>query len=248
MKSPDGAKVESKTRYDPESRRMLNPLSPKPSRPNLTAIAFLFLLVCQGCHRGVSVENGAPSPPPTEVVKKDPEADQYKKLRGADIQVDSAANEMNDGLQETKALAQKSQGDAQKALLSVIEQLSEAGESLGDYENVADTLDAFKKDFAAQDERRLDSIDIALDALNQVTDAVNTLNDLSANVPPAFKKDLDEIVSNVGQTQSDLQQAVVSMGGQVPDVGESVDPVQDDDQDSGTKEPGSKSNAHQSPQ
>jgi flagellar hook-basal body complex protein FliE len=182
-----------------------------------------------GCHQSEGPTGQGQGPIIPSAPAGDPEAISYKKLRSADVQVDSAIQELNDSLQKAESLAKRAGGDATKALLSVVEQLNQAGESLGDYENSPDTLEEFKKDFNNQDERRLRSIKLVLDAIGKINDAVNVLNDLNQNVPEGFKKDLGDIMQGVNETQTDLEQAVKSMGGQIPDdgVSESMDPAQD---------------------
>jgi uncharacterized protein YukE len=202
----------------------------KANRSFTFLVGISLALVGSGCRQAPSVPGGqgqgstVPTTAPT-----DPEAALYKKLRGADVQIDSGIHELNDGLQQAEKMAPRAGGQAQTALLSVVEQLNQAGESLGDYQNAPDTLEEFKKDFNAQDERRLQSIKIVLEALGKINDASNVLNDLGQNVPDGFKKDLGSIVQSVDESQTDLEHAVVSMGGQLPDdgVSESIDPAQD---------------------
>jgi uncharacterized protein YukE len=169
--------------------------------------------------------------PPKPPEAADPEGVLYKKMRSADVQVDSAIQDLNDALNQAEKLAPRAGGDAEKALLSVVEQLDQAGETLADYENAPDTIEEFRKNFNAQDERRLHSINTVLDAVAKTTEASTISGDLAANVPEGFKKDLAAISDLIDEAQSELEQSVVAMGGKVPDDGvtESTDPAQDTD-------------------
>ena len=147
-------------------------------------------------------------------------------MKEADTKVDIALQDLDDGETEAKAFAPKAGGDAKQALLQVADLMNSAGEDLSEYQDVPDTLDAFKKDFAAQDERRLTSIDAAIQALKSVQAAGDVLDSLSKNVPPDGKATLDEIAGNCDEADNGLQLAIKAMGGKIP--------ADEDDIDTGT--------------
>jgi ABC-type transporter Mla subunit MlaD len=161
--------------------------------------------------------------------KADPAEAEYKKMRTADNNVDASIEELDDAVQGAKTLAPKAGGDAKQALGTVVSLLNGAGETLDDYDEAADTLEEFKKEFAAQDDRRIRNIRVSNEALSKISDAYDILGDLTANVPGQYKDDLKQISDNVDQAQSDLQDVVTGLGGQLPEDPnpESVDPAQE---------------------
>ena len=146
----------------------------------------------------------------------DPTADLYQKMRTANNDVEVSLEDLDDGLQKSKALAAVAGGDAGKALKNVADLLDSAGESLSDVEDAPASLDEFKKDFSAYDEKRLKSIDAAIGALQAVDSAADILSDLEANVPPARKEDLTKISDDTDEADDDLREAITLMGGKIP--------------------------------
>jgi len=188
------------------------------------AVALLPLaMAAVGCRR---VAPAPPSAPPAVVANQDPVATLYANMQQADTKIDIATQDLEDGISEAKALAPKAGGDAKKALLNVASLMNSAGEDLAEYQDVPTTLDAFKKDFAAQDEHRLTSIDSAVQALKSIQAADYVLDDLSKNVPTESKSALDEIAGNCDEADNGLQVAIKAMGGKIP--------TEEDDIDTGT--------------
>ena len=174
----------------------------------------MVVALCAGCSHGghkASVQPNAPAAAPV-----DPVADMFQKMRTANYQVDSSIDDVEGALDATKKLAPKAGDQAGQALLNVADLLNTAGEKLSEFDDVPDSLDEFRKDFSSQDEHRLQGIETAISALKAVRDASDILDVLTQNVPADHKKELDDIVAKTGEAESDLEQAVGSMGGKVP--------------------------------
>ncbi|HWD37307.1 MAG TPA: hypothetical protein VG944_00530 [Fimbriimonas sp.] len=176
--------------------------------------AALMILLCLGCGR-----HGASQPVRTAAVEAppDPQAQLYQKLRTADYQADGAIQELQDAEDGAKKLAPAAGGEAKEALLSVADLVNGAGESLSDYTDVSDTLADYKKDFAAQEDHRHKNIEVCIASLGNVQDASDILGVLLKNVPTERKEALNDIAGSVSEAENDLEDAIRSMGGKVPD-------------------------------
>ena len=174
-------------------------------------------LVCVsiGCGRGAA-PSASSAAPPAPRPPADPAAVLFENMRTANNDIDVALGDLEEGMKKAKALAPVAGGDAGKALNNVATFLNSGGEALSDCDDPAASLDEFKKDFSAQDENRLKSIDAAIGALQQVDSANFVLDDLADSVPPDKKAALEEIANDADEAQDDLRAAVKLMGGTVP--------------------------------
>jgi|GEM_PF-4698294 len=178
------------------------------------------LLTIGGCHKPVTA---VAAPPPAAAVKQDPVEVLYQNMKEADTKVDIAVQDLEDAMNEATTFAPKAGGDAKQALLNVADLLNSAGQDLSEYQDVPETIEAFRKDFAAQDEHRLNAIDAAIQALKSVQAANLVLDDLDKNVPAQGKQALDEIAGNCDDAASGLQVAIKKMGGKIPKDEDDID-------------------------
>ena len=173
-------------------------------------------LICIACgHQPTALPQAAkPAASPTPALDK--EAQLFQNMRTASNDIDVSLDDLEDGMKRAKSLSAAAGGEAGRALGNVSALLNTAGEALSGYDDVPATLEDFKAEFAADDEKRLKSIDAAVSALEAVGSASDILSDLSANVPAARKADLTQIANDADESGDDLQEAIKLMGGKVP--------------------------------
>ena len=172
--------------------------------------------LCLGCGHQTPV---SPQPARAAVITQPPadkEALLYKNMRTANNDIDVSLQDLEDGMKRSKALGAVAGGEATSAFKNVTALLNTAGEALSDYDDVPATLEEFKAQFSADDEKRLRSIDAAVSALQAVDSASDILGDLASNVPAERKSDLAQISSDADEAGDDLREAVKLMGGKVP--------------------------------
>jgi hypothetical protein len=181
-------------------------------RGGLAALGLLFL----GCGHSTPAVPQAVKTTSAPVPAADKETQLFQNMRTASNDIDVSLEDLEDGMKRSKALGAVAGGDAARALANVTSLLNTAGEALSDYDDVPATLEDFKADFAANDEKRLKSIDATVSALQAVGSASDVLGDLSETVPAERKADLTEIANDTDEAGDDLREAIRLLGGKVP--------------------------------
>jgi ABC-type transporter Mla subunit MlaD len=153
----------------------------------------------------------------------DPELALYEKMKTANVKLDAALDDMEEGLQRAKKLSPIAGGNVTTALINVASLFNSGGEALSDLDDVAASFEDFKKDFAAQDDHRLRSIESASNALEDVREAGDILDDLKKGVPADRAQALQGIVDDSDDAEANLVEAIKGMGGKVKAEDDSAD-------------------------
>lgn len=147
----------------------------------------------------------------------DPDEALYEVSRKGTVQMNGAA----DTIEETLATAEKvkaaATGEAAAAMEDVLGLIDSAGAGIADYTAPIPNLDEFRKVVEAQDERRLKAIEAGNDAVRDLKEAVGILDSLAENSPEPLKKGASELSELVDLCIRDLYDAVEALGGQIND-------------------------------
>jgi hypothetical protein len=178
-------------------------------------LGLLACLALSGCSKAGSQSADA------QVVKKaaapvDPDRALYDQVRSGAYQISSAVDAIEAVRKTARDMASQQQGATQKALSAIATSLDDAGKALADFGDDPPAFEEFKKNFAAQDDRRLKAIDAANQSLSDLGDAQDTLSDLLDSHPPEPENtaltNADSALDDCVQT---LEDAVKAMGGKV---------------------------------
>lgn len=170
----------------------------------------LAILVLTGALAGCG--DPAASPKPAQAVKPAdapaaPERAVYEELRAGAIQLGAVTQSISEALASARELAARERGDRRQALSDAAAYLDSAGATLADHAVEPPEYDAFAKDFAAQDERRLQAIEAANDARVDAQSAQHTLGDLGG--------DATSLADRVAAIVADIEEAIITLGGEV---------------------------------
>ncbi len=147
---------------------------------------------------------------------KDPDQALFDQIRSGAYQIGSAIDAIESVRKTTKEIASREAGATQKALVMITSQLDAAGKALVEFSDEPPTFEEFKKNFSAQDERRLKAIDAANESLNDLRDAQDIVGDLLDSHPPEPENtELDNADSDLEECVQAVQDAIKAMGGKV---------------------------------
>jgi hypothetical protein len=183
----------------------------------LGLLACLAVLGCSKAGSEVVAESKVTKP----AAPADPDQALYDQVRSGAYQVSSAIDSIEEVRKISRTIAGHQQGATQKALLEIAASLDVAGTALADYGDEPPPFEEFKKNFAAQDDRRLKAIAAANRSLSSLEDAQDTLSDLLESHPPEpDKTELTKADSALEDCAQTLEDAVKAMGGRVPSADE----------------------------
>lgn len=152
-------------------------------------------------------------------IPADPDQALYDQVRSGAYQISSAIDSIEAVRKTSREIAAREQGKTQAALLEIASSLDDAGKALADYGDDPPPFDEFKKNFSAQDDKRLKAIDAATESLSDIGDAQDTLSDLIDSHPPEPEKtelgSADSALEDCAQTVMD---AIKAMGGKVTET------------------------------
>ncbi len=181
------------------------------------ALALLAAALLAGCSHGSGKALGdASSSTPAKEAPADPMETTRAGMHEGAFQLSNAADDIESALAKAKALQTATKNVALKAALTdVLDLLDDAGSSIADYTGEPPELADFKAQFPEQDQKRLDSIDHANDALHDVNDVYDLLDDF-AKVPSASDASaLAELGNALDDASGDLEDAIIAFGGKV---------------------------------
>jgi len=151
-----------------------------------------------------------------ESIPSDPDQALYNQVRSGAYQIGTAVDSIEDVRKTAREIASREKGDTHKALLEVAEHIDDAGQSLADFSEDPPAFDEFKKNFAAQDEKRLKAIDGANEALGDLHDAQDVVGDLLDSHPPEPENtQLTNADSALDDCIQSVESAIKTMGGKV---------------------------------
>jgi hypothetical protein len=191
----------------------------------LLAFAVLAITVISGCGHGANATHAGEAGQTQEKEKPvDPmEATRAGMHEGA-FQLGNAADDLEAVIAKAKALqASTKDVDLKAALADVLEKLDDAGGAIADFTGEPPDLAQFKNEFDEQDKKRLDSIDNANDALHDIHDCDDTLDDFYTKPPPGDDQALNDLGDALDDAAADLEDAIKAFGGKVePDDTETI--------------------------
>jgi len=178
--------------------------------------AWLLCLICLiGCSKSPNPPSVASVPVKAEV-PSDPVQRLYEQMRSASYQIGTSLDSIEEVRKTAKDLAEHQEGLTKAALVAVGKKADAAGKLLADFGSEPPTLEQFKSDFAAQDERKLEAIDAADEALDDLLDAQDVVGDLLDSHPPdPAGSQLDEADDALDAGIQAIQDAIKTMGGRV---------------------------------
>jgi hypothetical protein len=149
-----------------------------------------------------------------------PEQALYDQVRSGAYQISAAIDSIEDVRKTMREMASREAGATQKAHLTITGDLDDDGTALADFGDDPPTFNEFKKNFAAQDDRRLKAIDAANESLDDLHDAQDVVGDLldslehqDAGVPQ--KAQLDHADTVLDGCVEGVEGAIKAMGGKV---------------------------------
>ncbi|MHB8636895.1 MAG: hypothetical protein ACYC96_10540 [Fimbriimonadaceae bacterium] len=183
--------------------------------------ALIAAAIAAVCVAGCGHQSGRPSAgiagaAKSEATPPDPmEATREGMHEGAFL-LGHAARDLERAIAAGKALQIATKNlDLKAVLVDILDKLDDAGGSIADYAGEPPTLAAFKKDFDAQDKKRLDSIDGANDAIHDVNVCDDALSDFTDNPAPGDDQPLSDLGDALDAATSDLTDAITAFGGKV---------------------------------
>ena len=178
--------------------------------------ALLLCLVCLvGCSKPATTQSVSTAPAKAEV-PKDPVQRLYEQMRSASYQIGASLDAIEEIRKTAKEMAAQQAGLTKEALTAVGVKVDAAGKLLAEFGSEPPALEQFKSDFAAQDERKLETIDAANEALDDLLDAQDVVGDLLDSHPPdPAGSQLDETDSSLETAVQAIQDAIKTMGGRV---------------------------------
>lgn len=162
---------------------------------------------CGGPKSQHVVEPTATRSPEAEQSSPSPERQVYEEARAGAVQIGALTESISEALAEVRKLADRERGDRRQAFSDAADFLDSAGATIADFAVEPPAFVEFSKDFAAQDERRLQAIEAANDARIDVQSAANTLGDLGPEAAQLSAK-ATEIIA-------DLEEAITTLGGEI---------------------------------
>jgi len=180
-------------------------------------VAFVVCLAITGCGSSTKVADGSLTSA-TKPAPANPEQALYDQIRSGTYQIGAAVDAIEEVRKTAREIASREKGDTQKALLTIEAHLNDAGEALSDFGDEPVTFEEFKKDFAAQDDKRLKAIDAGNESLNDLRDAQDILGDLLDSHPPEPENtELNNADSALDGCLQAVEDAIKAMGGKVVD-------------------------------
>jgi uncharacterized protein YukE len=166
-----------------------------------------------GCsHKAVVTSSPTPTP---VAAPEDPEHKLYDQLRKGAFQISAATQDLSDGAEAAEKLEQSAGGTASKGFKDVVAKLNTAGTALAEYASAPDSYEEFAKDVNDADDRRLNAISAATDALDDVGDAQDVVDQLLLGAPADAKPKVQKIQDQLEDAVDALQQGIEAMGGKV---------------------------------
>jgi hypothetical protein len=172
------------------------------------------LVGCRG--EGPKAEPAVKSNPPPER-PTDPDSALYEQIRAASFQFGVVASSLEEALVTAQKLFQSSSFSAEEKakLADVIAALDDNGGNVTELADTPPTLEMVKKDFAKYDERRLNMIAQAEDMMDDLTEALHTVDALAEGQDEGTRHALSGIEGLIQAALDDLAAAIESAGGKV---------------------------------
>jgi hypothetical protein len=188
--------------------------------------AFSWLVVAMlviGC--GAKPSETAPGPlttarrsekkPDIPVDPKDPDAALYEICRKGHVQMNGAADTIQETLETAKKVKPFAIGDAATAFGEAYDLIDSAGAGIADYTTPLPDAEHFKAVAKEMDERRLKAIEAGNDAIRDLKEAAGILDSVSEKAKDPFKKGANEVAELTDLCVKDLYDAIEALGGQV---------------------------------
>lgn len=175
----------------------------------------LATFVVAGCKSSKGTAETTAEPGKTAVAQN-PEQALYEQVRSGNYQINAALDAVETARTEIRPLLADAGGDAKDALQAVSEILDNTGSTLSDFSDAPPSFEEFKKDFASQDEDRIDSIDACSQALVRMREGEGIISDMADSAPASVKGKLDTLDDHLLDITDSLEEAIKAMGGKVP--------------------------------
>ncbi|RYG38429.1 hypothetical protein EON81_03695 [bacterium] len=174
-------------------------------RRTLCACAALFVLL--SC--------GPKAAEPTAVTKSEPPEERlYTALRAGTYQTNAALEAIREASDHAKPLSEAAEGEAKEALLDLLDLLDSSGRLLADHVEEPDR-GKVAKEFNASDDERLSAIEDLGRAQDELTDALETAEELEKAAPEPLKEEHATIRTSIGEAKDAVTEglAKLKMGG-----------------------------------
>lgn len=186
----------------------------------------LVLVAAWGCGSSPDATDskGQPRPTPKKDSKpslpadpKDPDEALFEVCRTGTVQMNGAADTIEETLHTAEKVKSIATGEAVHAMEDATGLIDSAGAGIADYTAPIPNLEEFRKVVAAQDERRLKAIEAGNDAVRDLKEAAGILDSLAENSPEPLKKGATELSELVDLCIRDVYDAVEALGGKIDD-------------------------------
>jgi hypothetical protein len=150
-----------------------------------------------------------------EADPENPDQALYEMCRAGTVQMNGAADSIEETLQTAKKVLPIATGEAAQGLQEAIDLIDGAGAGIADYTAPIPGPDRFPEVAAEQDERRLKAIQAGNDAIRDLKEAAGILESLTASTKDSLRKGVGEVLELVDVSVRDLYDAVEALGGRV---------------------------------
>jgi hypothetical protein len=169
-----------------------------------------------GCHRGgAPASRGVSRSAPPAVI--DPVKHLYEQMRTGAYQLSAGQDSLQTATELSEKLAKVAGGTASHGFAALLSKLNAAGEELGDYTDDPPAFDEFKKDVSAEDDQRLNAIQAANEALGEIADGQDIVENLLAGAPAEDKPEVLKVQDQLDDTVDAVETAIADLGGKVDD-------------------------------
>jgi uroporphyrinogen-III decarboxylase len=152
---------------------------------------------------------------PTAASPTDPDHKLYEQLRAGIYQLGSAQDNLQTATEMSTKLSKSAGGTAAHGFSDLLKKLNAAGQKLGDYTDSLPSFEEFKKNVGPEDDQRLNAIQAGNDALGDIADAQDIVENLLAGAPAEAKPDVQKIQDQLDDSVDAVEAAVQAMGGKV---------------------------------
>lgn len=153
--------------------------------------------------------------PVPEAEPDNPDRALYELCRAGTVQMNGAADSVEETLQTAKNVVPVATGETARGLEEAIELIDSAGAGIADYTAPVPGMDRFPEVALEQDERRLKAIQAGNDAIRDLKEAAGILESLTQGTKDVVLKGLTEVLELVDVCIRDLYDAVEALGGRV---------------------------------
>ena len=173
--------------------------------------------------KGASAANAKADAEPTDPTEK-----LHEQIRSAAFQLNPAVDKIQEAYEAAREIEKSPQitKELKQALEDAISSMTDAGSALADYTEAPPEIEVFKKDLPKNQKLREGIITSCNDAIHDLQDAEETLDDISHNAPGKLQNPIEGVTGALDEALGTVRDALSSAGGKeekLDDVPDSPD-------------------------